>query len=545
MDRPEAASMIQARRVNAAFERFGVAWFAGDRPRIEAFLEAIPAPDRPALLVELIGLEWELRRARGECVDPREYLERFPKHAHSIEAAFRETSRDGRPAVAPEVEETVVFDSSEPMPRGAAPAPGVIRAFGDYELLEEIARGGMGVVYKARQQSLKRLVALKMTLSGAYASASERERFCLEAELAANLDHPSIVPIYEVGEHEGQSFFSMKLVDGSSLSRQIGRLAGRHDRPRGGPRAPARVPPLRPEAVEHPDRSRRSPARHRLRPGQAGRGRQRPDGHRGDPRDSELHGPRAGLRRAGPADPGRRRLRPRGDPLRAADHATAVSRRDGDGDRGASARARAGAAEPAATGHSGRAGDDLPEVPGEGAQGSVPLSGRPGGRPGALLARRGCGGERPLVAAPTLDAPGAGAGLAARGFGGRGRPDPIQPPPQPEPGHGDPRERDGGPGPLGDPLRRVPGPLEGGGAVGRRPDALGGDRCGARDGAAQDPRRAGGLAPGRLSAPDRGLGALVPRSPGLVHDGLGDRRVRPALPRRLRASGGLASEAVS
>lgn len=231
MDRPETANVSQARRINAACERFESAWRAGDRLRIEAFLEVIPGPDRPALLVELIGLEWELRRARGECVDLCEYLERFPKHAHSIEAALREASCDGRPAVAPEVEETVVFDPSKPMPRGSAPAPGVIRAFGDYELLEEIARGGMGVVYKARQMSLKRLVALKMTLSGASASASERERFCLEAELAANLDHPNIVPIYEVGEHDGQSFFSMKLVDGGSLSRQIGRLT---DDPRAG-----------------------------------------------------------------------------------------------------------------------------------------------------------------------------------------------------------------------------------------------------------------------------------------------------------------------
>jgi serine/threonine-protein kinase len=82
----------------------------------------------------------------------------------------------------------------------------------------------MGVVYKARQKSLKRLVALKMILSGQMATSDERERFLREAELAANLDHPNIVPIIEVAESHGCPFFSMKLIDGESLSRQIKRM---------------------------------------------------------------------------------------------------------------------------------------------------------------------------------------------------------------------------------------------------------------------------------------------------------------------------------
>jgi serine/threonine protein kinase len=153
---------------------------------------------------------------KGEVPDRASLLARHAEIAEELSAFFADHDRFQR-AAAPLADALTLPPSESPVPsRGPK-----VAYFGDYELLEEIARGGMGVVYKARQMSLNRPVALKMILAGEWATPEARQRFRAEAEAAANLQHPNIVAIHEVGEHGGQQYFSMDFVVGQNLAELV------------------------------------------------------------------------------------------------------------------------------------------------------------------------------------------------------------------------------------------------------------------------------------------------------------------------------------
>jgi WD40 repeat protein/serine/threonine protein kinase len=178
------AHLSLAERVDAACDRFEAQWRSGQRPRIEDYLAAAPAADRDALRAALAGVEMELQ------------LRTAP------------TPRTGPvPSLPP--------DSA--VPDQACPA------LAGYDLLGELGRGGMGVVYLARQVRLKRYVALKMILAEAQPGPQALERFRVEAEAVARLQHPNIVQIYEVGEADGRPYLALEFVNGGSLA---GQLAG-------------------------------------------------------------------------------------------------------------------------------------------------------------------------------------------------------------------------------------------------------------------------------------------------------------------------------
>jgi WD40 repeat protein/serine/threonine protein kinase len=220
-DQPDDDSLPLSleRRIDAVCERFEDAWKAADardgRPRIEEYLAGLTEPIHPVLVLELIRLEAHYRRRAGDEPQLVDYQARFPTISPMrinlalalgsdppIDTAEWGTQTTSRPG------ESETAGSGMPVVEG-------------YEILGELGRGAMGVVYRARQESLGRVVALKMIRAAELADARERDRFLREAEAVARLQHPNIVQVFEVGVQDGRPYFSQEYVDGGSLAQKL------------------------------------------------------------------------------------------------------------------------------------------------------------------------------------------------------------------------------------------------------------------------------------------------------------------------------------
>jgi serine/threonine protein kinase/photosystem II stability/assembly factor-like uncharacterized protein len=195
---------------------------AGEPCQAEDWLSRFPTlAGEVELALELIYAEYVVREDLGQRPDPAEWYARFPQWQERLQRLFQLHDRLDAGATADSVAAPVAPASPDPG-HGTPPGGGPAR-LGPYELLGEIGRGAMGVVYKARQRSLNRLVALKMLSAEPRPSAEDLARFRTEAEAVARLQHPHIVQIHDIGEQDGRPYLCLELVDGGSLAR---RLAG-------------------------------------------------------------------------------------------------------------------------------------------------------------------------------------------------------------------------------------------------------------------------------------------------------------------------------
>jgi hypothetical protein len=221
---PRSTQLALAVRVDSACDRFESAWLRGEAPRIEEYLGEVPSDCRGELLQALLLVELEIRASRGETPEPVEYRNRFALDVTIVDTAFSESSAAatrGRVAVA---------EPYTPAERGAetsllvappARSDQSLTRLGRFEIRGVLGCGGFGTVYRAHDPQLDREVALKVPRTDVLGSSAERERFLREAKAAANLNHPHICAVHEIGNADGHDYIVLPFVDGSPLSKLI------------------------------------------------------------------------------------------------------------------------------------------------------------------------------------------------------------------------------------------------------------------------------------------------------------------------------------
>ncbi len=208
--------------IHHACNRFEEAWPTPQRISIEEIVSGLEQDLRESYVESLIRSEIELRSLPFQDANAEEFLRRFPDHPNAVSRAWLSTEElsqlDRQSTPGEERSDETKSELRDREPHSLFDVP---QRLGQYEIVEEHARGGMGIVFRARDQRLDRTVALKVVRSGQLASDMEIARFQTETQAIASLDHPNIVPVFEVGESAGFHYFSMPLIEGGNLADRI------------------------------------------------------------------------------------------------------------------------------------------------------------------------------------------------------------------------------------------------------------------------------------------------------------------------------------